>query len=113
MPPTSINPSIMLLELLSRALRQGLSPAANARGVLDIDRLADFIAGLEQAVEIVLGVGGGEAEAGAGGDERGGRVTDDDDGDFALEHLVGEGRDFGRVVEQHGDDGGVVHGRRR
>nr|POF14080.1 hypothetical protein CFP56_03104 [Quercus suber] len=96
------------LVLVEQAVAQRVLAAGDAGAELELQDVAGLVAGAQQAVEVVLGVGGGDAEAGARGDERGGRVADDDDGDLAPQHLVREGGDLGRVVEQQRDDGRVV-----
>ena len=94
--------------LLGQLQLLGQRAARDAGAELELQQVADLVAGLEHAVEVVLGVRGADAEACAAGHERGGRVAHNDDGDLALEHLVREGGHLGRVVQHDGDDGGVV-----
>jgi hypothetical protein len=48
---------------------------AGGLAVLEVEDVADFVAGAEDETDVVDGVGGRDAEADSGGDERGGRVA--------------------------------------
>mmetsp|Transcript_16757 Transcript_16757/g.33535 ORF Transcript_16757/g.33535 Transcript_16757/m.33535 type:complete len:418 (+) Transcript_16757:562-1815(+) len=76
--------------------------------VLDHHPVRHFVHHAQGGDEVVLGVGGGDAEADARLDERRGREADDDDGELAHDALARERRDLGRVVEHHGNHRAVL-----
>lgn len=86
----------------------GQGTTSNAGGELELQDIADFIAGTQNPVEIVLGVSGRDAEPSTRGNQRSSRVTNNHHGDFAPKHLVGEGGHLGRVEKKEGNDGRVI-----
>lgn len=87
------------------ALGQRVQTTSNSCGVLELEKVGNLVTGNEHSVEVILVVGGRDAEASTRADERSGGITDDDDGDFAGKHLATEGRHLSGVVKQDGDDG--------
>lgn len=85
-----------------------IQSAGDTRRVLDVHLIGDLVASSQQPVKILLVVSGRNAEASARGDQRGGRIADDDDGDLTVEHVVGEGWDLGRVIEHDGNDRRII-----
>jgi hypothetical protein len=62
--------------------------SCDARAELQLQNITGLVAGSQNTIEIVLGVGGADTEASTRGDERRGGVTNDHDSNLALEHFV-------------------------
>jgi len=82
--------------------------ASYTGGELELEDVSDLITCCEDTVHVIFVVSCGDAETSAGRDEWSSGVSDNDDGDLAAEHFVGEGWHLGRVVQNDGDDGRVV-----
>jgi hypothetical protein len=74
--------------LVGKTVVHGLLTASNSRAELQLQDLTGLVNSSEQTVEIVFGVSGRNAEASARRDERRGRVSNNDNSDLALQHLV-------------------------
>lgn len=78
--------------------------------MLQIQRIANLVAGAQNGVNVLLRVRSTDAEAHTRGHQGRGRIRDDDDNDrrLARKHHLGEDRHLAGVEDQEGDNRRVV-----
>ncbi|KAI6776698.1 hypothetical protein HG530_000643 [Fusarium avenaceum] len=104
----SVLPSPLFFVLACDTFGEVVQSACNTSGELDLQHITNFVTGSQQAVQILLVVGGRNAETGTRADEWSRGITNNNYRNVSSQHLMTEGRELGGVVEHDRNDRGII-----